>query len=99
MRVALLTETKGSRQIVYAILAARIRFAGVRENAPPHRSRDWNHPIKSAPAAMTSLPSLGATNVFRSARKPPLPTEFTTTTPRAAAIVAARVVTAVSPFM
>ena len=44
-------------------------------------------PITStAPAAMTSLPSLGATKVFLSARNPPFPAELTTTTPRAAAI-------------
>src|ERR671937_658649 len=51
--------------------------------------------VATAPIASTRIPSAGAPSVLWSARNPPLPAEFTTTTPRSAAIAATRVVIAV----
>ena len=53
----------------------------------------------TAATETTRTPSAGAPNVFWNGSGPWLPAELTTTMPRAAARAAARVVTAVSPFM
>ena len=66
----------------------------------PTELKDARVPVgPTAATASTCGPSAGAPSVLWVASKPELPAEFTTATPRSAAISAARVLIAVWPFM